>query len=144
VVRSHEEARRLLRHDARFDPRREAILHEEAIPTFGGDAAIPGARARRAEVKRVEGRHIAVQAEGPGLLVVNATWDPGWRQRVSDGPTERALRVNEVQTGVLLGPGPQRVSLRFEPRGFREGLALAGLAAFGLLASLWRARRTEV
>jgi uncharacterized membrane protein YfhO len=95
-------------------------------------------------VKRVEGRRIAVLAEGPGLLVVNTTWDPGWRARVSDGPTTRALRVNEVQTGVLLGPGPQRVSLRFEPRGFREGLALAGLAVLGLLAALGRARRREV
>ncbi|HEY5906487.1 MAG TPA: hypothetical protein VIZ31_00510, partial [Vicinamibacteria bacterium] len=144
VARDHAEARQILRHDPGFDPRREAVLGDLAFAELKVAAALPGARARRAEVKRVEGGRIAVLAEGPGLLVVNTTWDPGWRVRVSDGPITSALRVNEVQTGVLLGPGPQRVSLRYVPRGFREGLAVAGLAGLGLLAAGYRARRREV
>jgi hypothetical protein len=135
------EAREVIRHEAAFDPRRQALLPgKEARGLPAG--SIPGARARRAEVTRIEGGRLGVRAEGPGVLVVNATWNPGWRARVDDRAAP-VLRVGEAQLGVLLGEGPHRVSLRFEPPGFLAGLVVAGLSAAGLLGSVLRAARAR-
>ncbi|HEY6548308.1 MAG TPA: YfhO family protein, partial [Vicinamibacteria bacterium] len=140
VVAGRAEVREVLRHDGGFDPRREAILDasEAARSSLGGP--IPGARARRAEVKRLEGRRISLQAEGPGLVVLSVTWDPGWTARV-DGKEAPLVRVGEAQIGLPIGPGPHRIGLRHDPRGFQSGLFLFGLASLGLtlaLAASWR------
>jgi hypothetical protein len=135
VVPGRAELRAALRQEGAFDPRREAVLlaREAARASLGGPIA--GARARRAEVTRLEGRRISLQAEGPGLVVLSATWDEGWTARV-DGEGAPVLRVGEAQMGIALGPGPHRLSLRFEPLGFRAGLLLSGLAVLGLALGL--------
>jgi hypothetical protein len=135
VVPGRAEVRAALRREGGFDPRREAILdaREAARASLGGP--IPAARARRAEVTRIAGRRLSLQAEGPGLLVVSATWDPGWTARV-DGEPAPVLRVGEAQIGLRIGPGAHRVGLRFEPRGLRAGLVLCGLAVLGLAAAM--------
>jgi uncharacterized membrane protein YfhO len=93
-------------------------------------------------VARAVGNRIEVRAEGPGLLVVAESWDPGWSARV-DGAPAGVLRVNQAQLGIPLGPGTHRVFLRHRPAGFAAGVALALLAAAAGAASLALGRRRE-
>jgi hypothetical protein len=92
------------------------------------------AHASRADVVRVAGSRIDLRAEGRGLLVVAEGWDAGWSARL-DGAPARLLRLNHAQMGLLLGPGPHRVALRYRPVGLRPGIGLAGCGVallFGL------------
>ncbi len=116
-----------------FDPHREALSLER-------DGPLPtpeGARAGRAEVVRALRGSIELRAEGPGILVLAESWDPGWRARV-DGVEASVTRVNLVQTAVPLGPGPHLIELRHRPRGFALGLILAGAGAVFLLVAALR------
>lgn len=96
-------------------------------------------RSGRAQAVRRGANQLEVRAEGPGLLVLAESWDPGWRVEVDDRPA-RTLRVNHAEMGVPLPPGVHRVALRYRARGFTLALLLCGSAAAGLLALLWRAR----
>jgi hypothetical protein len=142
VLPDDEAVREALGVEGRFDPRREALLTAADSRRAGPVTGIEGAHAERAEVVRAEGRRLELRAEGPGLLVLTTSFDPGWQARV-DGTPATVVRVNDVQMGVPLGPGPHRVTLRHEPRGLRAGLALAAFALLGLGAAFVRARREE-
>jgi hypothetical protein len=113
---------------ADVDPRREAL----ATARDAGGLSLPGgARAGRAEVARGGGSRVEVRAEGPGLLVVAQSWDPGWSASV-DGRPAAVLRVNHAQIGVPLAAGTHRVALRYRARGLVAGAWLAAAAAAGL------------
>jgi uncharacterized membrane protein YfhO len=90
----------------------------------------------------VGGRRV-VRAAGPGLLVVGEGFDPGFSARV-DGRAARILRVNGDRMGVVLEAGTHRVVLTHRARGLGAGLALAALAAFGLVGALLAGRRRVV
>ena len=90
---------------------------------------------------RALGRRLELRGEGPGLLVLAMSFDPGWRAQV-DGAPAPVLRVNDVQMGVPLRAGPHRVTLRHEPRGLQAGTASASLIALGFGVALLRSRRT--
>ncbi|HVQ30714.1 MAG TPA: YfhO family protein, partial [Vicinamibacteria bacterium] len=142
VLPDDEAVREALGAEGRFDPRREALLTAAESRRAGPVAGLEGARAERAEVVRAEGRRLELRAEGPGLLVLTTSFDPGWQARV-DGAAAAVVRVNDVQMGVPLAPGPHRVTLRHEPQGLRAGLALAAFALLGLSAAFVRSRREE-
>jgi hypothetical protein len=89
-----------------------------------------------------EGGRLAVSAEGPGLLVLAESWDPGWSASVDGQPT-RVLRVNYAQMGVVLHEGVHRVTLRHQPRGLASGLVLAAAALAALGFSIWRESRAK-
>jgi hypothetical protein len=117
------------------DPRRQVLLtaaEAEGLPE--------GARASRAEAVRAEGARFEIRAQGPGLLVLAESFDPGWSVRV-DGLPSRVRRVNDQQMGVAIPAGAHRVVLRHEVRGLRAGLWLAAISAAGLLSTLARAGR---
>jgi hypothetical protein len=143
AVSSDTAARDVLHQDIPFDPRREAVLGPTAAKHLGLPLPIPGARAGRAEIVRIEGGRIEVRAEGPGLLVVYTSFDPGWSASV-DGERAAVVPVNGAQTGVGLGPGLHRVRLRYEPRGLSTGTILALLAATGLVGAVALDRRRVV
>jgi hypothetical protein len=140
---------RLMRHDdavlealrapaeAGLDPRRDALAVEGELP---GVVLPADAAASRAEVVRAEGGGLELHAAGPGLLVVAESWDPGWSAALDDRPAP-LLRVNHAQLGLSLPAGTHRVALRYRPRGFGLGLALAGVAGAGLLVALRRQGR---
>jgi uncharacterized membrane protein YfhO len=86
----------------------------------------------RAEITRDLSGSIDVRAAGPGLLVLAESWDGGWRATVDDAPAD-IVRVNQMAMAVALAPATHRVSFRYRPPGLTWGLALAALAACGLV-----------
>jgi hypothetical protein len=118
------------------DPVQEALVLEK--DAAGLDLAAPG-RAGRAALLRHGGNEVEARAEGPGILVLAESWDPGWTVEV-DGRPGRLLRVNHAETAVPLGPGLHRVVLRYHARGFVPGLVAALAAALALLAVALRAK----
>lgn len=120
-----------------IDPRRDAFLTARGA---AAPALPPTARAAAASVAHAQGGRIDVRAEGPGLLVVAESFDPGWEARLDGAPTE-ALRVNGAQLGVVLPAGPHRVELRYRGRGLLLGVCCAALGAL-LLAAAGRVLRS--
>ena len=78
----------------------------------------------------------------PGLLVINDTWDPGWRAYV-DGRPASIERVNGLVRGVWLGTGDHRVAMRYRPPGLPLGIAISLTMAIALLLSITRPARTQ-
>jgi hypothetical protein len=116
------------------DPLREALA---TASDAAGAEAPPAGRASRAELVQRSASRLEVRAEGPGVLVLAESWDAGWQARL-DGAPVRLLRVNHCQAGVVLPAGPHRVVLRYRPRGWAFGLALAALGLVGMAAATWR------
>jgi hypothetical protein len=119
------------------DTRREAIAAENDV---AGVALPAGSRSQPADVARAEGARVVVRAAGPGLLVTGEGYDPGWGARV-DGVAARVLRVNGDRMGVVLQEGTHRIVLTHRARGLLAGLALAAVAALGLVAASLRSGR---
>jgi hypothetical protein len=122
------------------DARREALVTEEDAL---GVELPPGSRSSAADVARAAGARLVVRAAGPGLLVVGEGFDPGFSARV-DGRAAPVLRVNGDRMGVVLDAGTHRVALTHRARGLGTGLALAALAAGGLVSALVAGRRRVV
>jgi hypothetical protein len=120
---------------AGFDPHHEALGTARDV---AGVSLSDGAQVSRAVVSRTAPERINVQAQGPGLLVVAETWDPGWSATLGGRPAP-VLRVNAMQMAVVLPEGSHRVAFRYRTRGLSIGVTLAGAAALGLLA--WAQRR---
>jgi hypothetical protein len=119
---------------AGIDLRREALVSASdvtgiVLPTDG--------RASRAAVVSASASSLEVRAEGPGVLVIAESWDPGWSASLDD-TSAPLLRVNQASLGVVLRPGTHRVQLRHRPPGFMVGLGLAGVAGLGLASLLVR------
>jgi len=114
----------------------------EALATQGDAAGValpPGSRSSAAFLARSSGGRIEVRAQGPGLLVLAEGYDAGWTARV-DGREAAVVRVNADRMGIVLTGGTHRVVLAHRARGLGAGLALASIAASGLvLAGLRRA-----
>jgi hypothetical protein len=104
-----------------FDPRREALATAQDA---SGWLLPPGSTSSRAEIARARGSRVAVQAEGPGLLVLAESWDAGWGAAV-DSQDAKVLRVNQLQMGVVIPPGFHRVEFHHHAPGLAAGLALA-------------------
>ncbi|HET7293173.1 MAG TPA: hypothetical protein VFM88_12160 [Vicinamibacteria bacterium] len=125
--------------DAWRDPVGRGIdLREEALATEADARALtlPAAGRRgRATVAARSANRLELRAEGPGLLVVAESWDPGWRAE-TDGAPARLVRVNQALMGTPLAAGLHRVVLRHAPRGFDAGLALCAGAAAALVGML--------
>jgi hypothetical protein len=65
----------------------------------------------------------AVESDSASLLILNEWFTPAWKVRVNNKKQE-VLRVNEWQTGVLLGAGKNRVEFEYSPTLFRVLMAL--------------------
>jgi hypothetical protein len=65
----------------------------------------------------------AVESDSASLLVLNEWFTPAWKVRVN-GKNRPTLRVNQWQTGVLLGAGKNRVEFEYRPTLFRVLMAL--------------------
>jgi len=80
---------------------------------------------------------LTVKADGPGWLVVNDTWCPGWRAtaEAADGAQEE-LPVVRAWTAFMAVPvesGEQRVVLEYVPASVTWGVVLTGIGWIGLL-----------
>ncbi|WNG56218.1 YfhO family protein [Archangium gephyra] len=81
---------------------------------------------------------VAVQANAPGVLVLNDLHSPGWSATMGGQPTP-ILGVNLVVRGVRVPAGTHEVVFRYEAPGLATGMTLSALSP-GLLALLllWR------
>ncbi len=123
---------------ARADPRREARTAVEGSLPPG--YAPPGGAARviADAPERVE---VAVESDGPGLLVLDDQVLRGWRAEV-DGRPAPILAANFLARGVWVGPGRHQVVFRYRtPLWMESWLAL--LAGLSALAVPWPRRRSR-
>jgi hypothetical protein len=84
-----------------------------------------------------------VESDSASLLILNEWFTPAWKVRVN-GKDQQVLRVNQWQTGVLLGAGKNRVEFEYRPTLFRVLMILSRLTAvlvFGFLIFLWYRNR---
>jgi uncharacterized membrane protein YfhO len=75
---------------------------------------------------------IEVSLDRSGILVLNDTAYPGWTATV-DGHAKEWIDANYLFRGVLLPPGKHAVRFRYQPKSFRWGATISGLALAGLL-----------
>jgi hypothetical protein len=73
-----------------------------------------------------------VESDSASLLILNEWFTPAWKARVN-GKEQAVLRVNEWQTGVLLGAGKNRVEFEYSPTLFRALMALNRITTLLLL-----------
>jgi hypothetical protein len=135
----------------RFNPRREAVVEQgseasgDDVRGLQGDTGACADAARdRMTIEEYSGDSVAVsvKASCPGLLVLSDTYFPGWIATVN-GRESRIHPTDGAFRGVVVPKGTSRVEFRYAPRPFSIGivLALAGLAAFVLVALVTRWRR---
>ena len=89
-----------------------------------------------------------VESDAASLLILNEWFTPSWKVRVN-GKKQPILRVNQWQTGVLLGAGKNRVEFEYRPTLFRVLTILHQITAmlllvFVILIVVQRKRRITV
>jgi hypothetical protein len=127
----------------RFDPEREAVLHD--LPDGVDIAALgpapleaeEGASVLETRFDRVE---VRATTRRPRLLVVSDTWSRWW-SATDNGRPVPILPVDHALRGVILDPGVHHVVFRFRYPIFPAAVAVTlvgwlGVAAVGVAA--WR------
>ncbi|REG34864.1 membrane protein YfhO [Archangium gephyra] len=114
--------------------RRTALLAEGELMEGPG---CEGSTARVTEtgLSRVE---VALEACGPGYLLLSDSHYPGWEATL-DGAPVPVLRANAVMRAVRVPPGAHSVRFDYRPLSFRLG-ALLSVLALGALALALRPR----
>jgi hypothetical protein len=113
--------------DATFQPQHEALLESGTVPA----ALTPGpVEVRAISANRLE---IKTTGAGPGLVVINEAYDPGWY--VEPAPLT-VRRVDGLFMAIEVPAGPQRLVLGYCPPrwGLMVGMSLASLLVFLLWA----------
>jgi uncharacterized membrane protein YfhO len=91
--------------------------------------------ARRAEESRVE-----AESDGPGLLVVNDAWWPGWRATIDGRPAE-LLPADVLVRAVRWPPGRHTLVMTYAPPEVAWGWAASAAGALVLALRVHRAAR---
>jgi hypothetical protein len=99
---------------------------------------------RPAKVLRAEPNRVAVEAQGPGWLVLTDVWYPGWTCTV-EGREEAVRRADFLFRAVPLPPGTHEVVFAFAPASYRWGrvvslVTTAVVVAVSLVAAVRRLR----
>jgi hypothetical protein len=76
-----------------------------------------------------------VESNSASLLILNEWFTPAWKVWVN-GTKQRALRVNQWQTGVLLPAGKNRVEFEYRPTLFRVLMMLNRITLVLILLSV--------
>lgn len=117
--------------------RRTALLAEgEPLEAPGCEGST--ARVMEAGLSRVE---VALEACGPGYLVLSDSHYPGWEATL-DGAPVPVWRANAVMRAVRVPAGAHSVRFDYRPLSFRLG-ALLSVLALGALALALRPRKHE-
>ncbi len=105
-------------------------------PAWVAEATVRGAGTatdrRAATSARPSPGRVEVTASGPGTLVVDQQFDPGWQVRI-DGSPAPAVVVDGLLVGTELPAGEHTVTFRYRPPHLGLGLVLTGL---GVLATV--------
>jgi hypothetical protein len=125
-----------------FDPRSAVILERDQLEDADlACAAGEGSMDAHARIvdERINGLTVELDAPSAGFLVLNDTWDPGWRASV-DGRDAPVLVASSVFRAVPVEAGRHTIDLRYRPRSYELGLWISVatvalmLGAFALLA----------
>ena len=103
------------------------IQAERPVPTAPGRVL-----SVRREPERLE---VVAEADGPGLLVVNDAYWPGWEARI-DGAAAAVLAADVLVRGVPFPAGRHTMVLRYAPPELAWGQALTALGAAACLGVL--------
>jgi Bacterial membrane protein YfhO len=91
---------------------------------LGNSASLPHLRDRIINIVSQPNRnHSTVESDSRSLLVLNEWFTSAWKVRVN-GKKHPVLRVNQWQTGVLLGAGKNHVEFEYRPILFRVLMVL--------------------
>jgi len=96
------------------------------------------AKAERTVIwSRPTGHNVVLTAENsrPGLLVVNESFDAGWRAEIN-GKAVPIRRVNAIVQGLVLTAGRHTITLRYQPRGLNAGIFASCMVGSVLLVGL--------
>lgn len=124
---------------ADFAPRAAALVSTEDAARLGNLPEDPKNTARTIEFAHEDSRRVVLRlgAGGPGYLVLNDTFFPGWEAFVDDAPVPLA-RGNLFQRVVPVPAKGCAVEFRFRANGFGAGMALGGVGVSGVLGMvLW-------
>ncbi|MFE8600655.1 YfhO family protein [Archangium violaceum] len=110
-------------------PLRRTALLSEGEPLEGPGCEGSMARVTEAGLSRVE---VALEACGPGYLLLSDSHYPGWEATL-DGTPVPVLRANAVMRAVRVPPGAHSVRFDYRPLSFRLG-ALLSVLALGAMA----------
>jgi uncharacterized membrane protein YfhO len=84
---------------------------------------------------------LRVQAPSKGVVVVNEAYYPGWEATV-DGKPAPIIAANHGFRGVVVEAGDHRISMRYDPLGYK---LLGGMSILGFLGVagflVWPRRR---
>jgi len=105
---------------------------DRAAVVIGGQP-LGGVGYRPAQMVTRKPNRLAVEAVGPGLLVVSEVHLPGWKATV-DGQSTPVVLVDGVLRGVYLEPGDHAVEMIYRPVPVLAGLAVT---ASGLMVALF-------
>lgn len=123
-----------------FDPRREALL-EKPLTAAGLTGGTATASAPSPNRLRLE-----TSGEGPGMVVLSESYDPGWRAFLGDRQLP-VHRVDGLVLGVEVPAGTLAIDWHYEPVRWKTGLGLSMLSAFLLVAwglfARWRRSRVS-
>ncbi len=114
-----------------LDLRTTAVLS----PAITIPAVTPGTSTARITGEAPDRLDVAVDGDGPGILVVAATAYPGWTATLDGAPVE-ILPVDLGLRGIAVPAGPHAVALRWEPSVARRGMAASAAALAALVAAV--------
>jgi hypothetical protein len=126
--------------------RGDPLVDELAAAVSPGAAAaadLPGEPGALFAARRDGPGDWRVRVAGPGVLVLQESWAPGWRYSLDGGPERPAARADVMFVGVPVpaGEGDAEIRVRYRPAGRGAGLVVAGAA---LLLLVLMARRLAV
>jgi hypothetical protein len=149
TIAANEEQSLSVLADPLFDARKAAIVMGAAsaattdLPTLNS----PGAAAEGTATivsDRLNNVEVEVNTLRRAMLVLNDSWDPGWKAYV-DGQEQPVLRVNYAFRGVVVSEGKHRINFSYRPRPLLIGIAISSVS-FALLIvwfvgrGLWKLR----
>jgi hypothetical protein len=111
--------------------------YDPVLVVEGGPPSSATSEAGSAWLREDEGDRIVIEvtAKSDAMLLVSATWAPGWRATVDDAPAS-VLPANVALRAVPVPVGEHEVRLEYRAPGFRSGVVVS-VATLVLLALGW-------
>lgn len=137
LAENNEDALRIMSADS-FNADREAVLFEKPEGLSGG-AGAPATL----NVERRSPLAASCRVSGPGLLLLDEIYYPGWEAAVDGEPT-KIYRANVISRAVVVPRGSHVVTFRYKPASFYAGLGIslaAWAAALATIVALTNRRR---
>ena len=125
--------------DPAFDAQTTVLLDAVPAAFATGTTQADADATTRIEVDQPQEVWIRTRGATPALLVLNDAFYPGWEATL-DGVSAPLLRANTAVRAVAVPAGEHVVKMRYRPRSFAIGLALAGITACALLFAVLRER----